>query len=475
MAEAGTPPGLDGAAFARAFPFHLRLDPQLCISAFGASLAVALPTLTLTDPLTRHFEVRRPRDACTVEHFRAHGTHLVTLRALERSDLILRGSAEVLDDGSLLLVVSPVLQSLEAMHSLGLDYSHFARHDGVADMLLLARTSQTSVADAQRLAERLRAHTARLDTILELGQNGVAAFDAEGVLRHTNQALRDMLQLPSADAIGMTLAQLEQQLQRLLDPGRDTAAVFVEDAAANSEPRELAMAVPRPAVLRVRSRRAPDGGLVFYLRDVTAESEVDRMKSEFLSTAAHELRTPMVSVYGFTELLDLARIEARQGRDLKRHAQALGPLLRLAVDGMAGRSESHQFIVNLDHADAHLLVDTEKFVGALTNVLANAVKYSPAGGEVRVQTLDGLVIGQPAVGIRVTDPGIGMTAEQGARIFERFYRADPSGNIPGTGLGMSLVREITSLHGGDVTVESQPGVGTTVTLWWPLSGVLQGS
>ena len=72
------------------------------------------------------------------------------------------------------------------------------------------------------------------------------------------------------------------------------------------------------------------------------------------------------------------------------------------------------------------------------------------------------------MGLEIADPGIGMTPEQVARVCERFYRADPSGNIPGTGLGMSLVKEITELQGGTVQVTSRPGRGTTVDLTWPL-------
>lgn len=141
------------------------------------------------------------------------------------------------------------------------------------------------------------------------------------------------------------------------------------------------------------------------------------MKSEFLTTAAHELRTPMVSVFGFTELL----------------------------------------------------LDPEKTHRALTNIVSNAFKYSPGGGEVSLDTLDGDLDGQPAVGIRVSDQGIGMTPAQLARVFERFFRADPSGNIPGTGLGMSLVKEIAELQGGRVEVQSTTGEGTQVTLWSPLA------
>jgi signal transduction histidine kinase len=72
------------------------------------------------------------------------------------------------------------------------------------------------------------------------------------------------------------------------------------------------------------------------------------------------------------------------------------------------------------------------------------------------------------MGIRVADQGMRMTAEQVERVFERFYRADNSGNIPGTGLGMSIVKEIITLHGGEVVLASQPGLGTTVTLWLPV-------
>jgi signal transduction histidine kinase len=505
MNELGMSSGLGAAAFARAFPFYLRLDRGLRVRAVGASLAATLPGLRLSDLLAEHFEVRRPRNAETIEDFRLHGTHLVTLRARARDSLSLRGSAEMLDDGGLLLVVAPIVTSLDALHGLGLDFGHFARHDGVADLLLMARTMETSLRDAERMATRLQARTAQLDTILELGQNGVAAFDEAGVLRHTNRALRDMLQLEKTDAIGLTLADMERRLQVLRDPSADLTPLFADTVEDDIPKRQIMLAVPRPAVLRVSSRRSPEGGRIFYLRDVTAETEVDRMKTEFLSTAAHELRTPMVSVFGFTELLlnrpvgelqrremlhtihrqsgllitmvnellDLARIEARQGKDLHRAAHALGPLVGLAVDGQAAREDGRAVTLDLRHADAVVSVDAEKLHRVMNNVLSNAFKYSPAGGEVRLDTLDGELDGRPAVGVRVRDQGIGMTPGELSRVFDRFYRADPSGHIPGTGLGMSLVREIMTLHGGRIDLQSTPGQGTTVTLWWPLAEVLQ--
>jgi signal transduction histidine kinase len=113
-------------------------------------------------------------------------------------------------------------------------------------------------------------------------------------------------------------------------------------------------------------------------------------------------------------------------------------------------------------------VDHEKMVRALSNIITNAFKYSPDGGEVRLSVTEVTRNSRLMAGIHVSDQGIGMTPEQQARIFERFYRADPSGNIPGTGLGMSLVKEIMDLHGGEIEIVSAPGAGTTVTLWLPV-------
>jgi signal transduction histidine kinase len=111
--------------------------------------------------------------------------------------------------------------------------------------------------------------------------------------------------------------------------------------------------------------------------------------------------------------------------------------------------------------------DAAKLRQALTNVLGNAVKYSPKGGAVEIRCVTETRQGKPFVGIVITDNGIGMTAAQLARVGERFYRADTSGNIPGTGLGVTIVKEIVELHGGSLDVESMSGAGTTMTLWLP--------
>ena len=113
--------------------------------------------------------------------------------------------------------------------------------------------------------------------------------------------------------------------------------------------------------------------------------------------------------------------------------------------------------------------DRGKLTQALSNVLSNAYKYSPAGGVVEIDLAESRGEGDAAarVRIRITDHGIGMTPEQLLRVSERFFRVDTTGKIPGTGLGMSIVREIIELHGGELSLESVFGAGSTVTMWIP--------
>ncbi|MEI7612580.1 MAG: HAMP domain-containing sensor histidine kinase [Betaproteobacteria bacterium] len=234
------------------------------------------------------------------------------------------------------------------------------------------------------------------------------------------------------------------------------------------------------------------------------------MKSEFLATAAHELRTPMASIFGFSEilltqefdedrrheflsiihkqsklmasilneLLDLARIEERRGKDFVFQATDVQALVNEVVDGFKlpeGRSAP---TLLMPTETLFIMADQKKAQQAIINVLSNAFKYSPEDGEICV-TIERAVIDaigdadtralSDMVTIRILDHGIGMTPEQLERVFQRFYRADTSGKIPGTGLGMSITKEIINLHHGVIDISSQISYGTVVTLKFPVA------
>ncbi|PZP33954.1 MAG: histidine kinase [Roseateles depolymerans] len=358
------------------------------------------------------------------------------------------------------------------------------------------------VTERERARLAIAERNARLNAIFDLSPDGFVVFDREGQLVYANPAFLAMTGWCGAElSEGLNLAEFDQRLAGLCEPERPYAPTLPHTGDNPEELELLYLAPPRARTLTrlTRHNAGGQGESILYFRDVTHETEVDRMKSEFLTTAAHELRTPMVSVFGFTELLlqrpvpegrrrdvletihrqaslliamindllDLARIESRQGRDLRRERVTLGDLVADTVERMAGALAGHEMRIMLpvEHGALALWVDPTKTSQALTNVLSNAIKYSQPGSVVRISSLsDG-----ERVGLAVTDQGIGMTQAQLSRVFERFYRADPSGNIPGTGLGMSLVKEIVELQDGQVEIRSEANIGTVVTLWLPLA------
>lgn len=351
----------------------------------------------------------------------------------------------------------------------------------------------------QAIAER----SARLDAIFSLSPDGFVLFDEDGYMIFANPAFERMTAKTWTRAgLPMTRQEFEMELALLCHPDHPLPSLGALDEGAElQEGSRLQLSRPQHRVLQAQSRRNLSGQreTILYFRDVTHEDEVDRMKSEFLASAAHELRTPMVSIFGFTELLlrrdfseerrtdmlqtihrqsgllvkminellDLARIESRRGLDLHIAEHPLIELVEHSVKGLM-RAEGERQVRLAEMPNVSVLIDPEKMQLALSNLLSNAFKYSPQGGEV---TLSGRLVddaGRRYAILEVRDQGIGMTREQLARAFERFYRADTTGNIPGTGLGLSLVREVAGLHNGRVELDSEFGKGTAARLWIPL-------
>jgi PAS domain S-box-containing protein len=353
----------------------------------------------------------------------------------------------------------------------------------------------------------------QLNTIFALSPDGFVSFNHRQQANFANEAFQRMTGLSASDVVGLSETAFAARMAALCrspDDFPDIATLRDEPPAhgapdgadAGRAPRrrllELTGAGNRMLELDVRVSASANVSLVLYFRDVTHETEVDRMKSEFLSTAAHELRTPMASIYGFSELLlarsfseekrrdlletisrqatrmstiidellDLARIEARQGKDFVLEPLALPALVQQVLTDYNPPDGRPQPALQTTAEPLPVRADRAKLQQAVLNVLSNAYKYSPGSNAVQVRCVRDA--SSRRAGIEIRDHGMGMTPEQLARLFERFYRADTSGHIPGTGLGMSIVKEIVELHGGEVGVTSAPGEGTTVTLWLPL-------
>ncbi len=390
--------------------------------------------------------------------------------------------------------ISMPLEQIERMaHRIAVgEYEHASPEFGVSEFRhtvgelqrmgrLLGDSDQARQAAEARLTER----NEELSTILSLSPDGLVSFDGAGSVTETNPAFLALTGWQRSDLIGLSRAEFWARFAQL---------------GPVSEPRPGAAAIlrllhPRPLVLECRVVSAAGGAQVAYFRDITSADELDRMKSQFVATAAHELRTPIAVITGYTEflqasdppatlrgeilttmrrhgdqitgivteLLDLARIEARAGRDFTMIRQPLAPAVRRFVETFRIGDDARVPLLSGDIGDADVFVDADKFCQALGNVLSNACKYSLAGSPVIVR----LVAGGGEVGVEVRDEGIGMAPDVVERIFDRFFRGDHATDIPGSGLGMTIVKEILDIHGGRVEISSRPGLGTTVILWLP--------
>jgi PAS domain S-box-containing protein len=248
---------------------------------------------------------------------------------------------------------------------------------------------------------------------------------------------------------------------------------------------------------------------VSEFQDITKEKaveraliEMDQLKSSFISTAAHELRTPLTAIMGYTELLleprnakgfdeetkrkllheiydrgealnrmikdflDVSRIENDLPIPMDLQETNLSDVLRKVVAFYQIHEAEHSFDLILpEEPDNYtIMIDGHRVNQVLENLLSNAVKYSPAGGRV---TLRG-ELAPEGWKVSVEDEGIGMNPEQVNRVFDRFYRADNyEYETEGLGLGMSIVKHIVDAHGGNITVKSEPGLGTNVSFTLP--------
>jgi signal transduction histidine kinase len=408
------------------------------------------------------------------------------------------------------LTPAPVPEGLDDVGRLGAAFNVMSR-------AIAERVEQLTRANEEtaRIAASLQDRTEQLNAIFDLSPDGFVSFDAQSHVKYANPAFFRMTGLESTEIIGLDEVIFSARLAKgCLDPGAfpNLAELKSELAASNPLGRgesslpamkrqrqliELAGPGNHVLELGLRLSTAETVSQILYFREVTHETEVDRMKSEFLSHAAHELRTPMASIFGYAEmmmaqrfsedeqeeflgiihrqcglmiaiineLLDLARIDDRRGKDFKFSSIDASQLVREVIADFGVPAAQQAVVLDTPAQACWVRADASKLMQAVRNILSNAYKYSPGGGVVSISVINADSDSQASVGIRVTDHGLGMTSEQAARICERFYRVDTSGNIPGTGLGMSIVKEIMELHGGQVEIQSQLGAGTSVTLW----------
>ena len=196
--------------------------------------------------------------------------------------------------------------------------------------------------------------------------------------------------------------------------------------------------------------------------------EFDEVTQRDILQAIHGLCNSVVEL--INQLLDLARIDAQCSHAFEFENHLVTQLIKETLDefkiyGDFLRIEVHYFIDEF----AKIYADSEQLKRALINILSNAIKYSPNGQNVELEIRARTKTNQEQLGIIVKDKGLGISKENLAHIFDKFWRADNVSDIIGTGLGMALVKEIIDLHHGEIDVQSTLGKGTTVSVWLPIA------
>ncbi|MGO4331261.1 ATP-binding protein [Cupriavidus sp. 2TAF22] len=332
--------------------------------------------------------------------------------------------------------------------------------------------------------------------------DGVAVFGPDRVIDETNTALCELLGVALPRLRGATQREFVHWLYRGRQPARQACGpgqllAELDRAEAGAEFAgivEFDMAVSPAYEVRI-VHAASGGGLVLVLRDVTSRLRHDRMKSHFVSAAAHELKSPVAGIAGYAELLganavpperragiyhaihararqlndllsdmlDLARIEARSSGAHERQRVDMAALVRDTVAG--DFAAEGRLRVRAEHAPLYVLADRAQLTQAVRNLVENALKYSDGRDEVTISVWAPQE--HDKVSVRVEDQGIGMTKEEAGMAFENFYRANRRGATKGNGLGLAIVREIVAVHQGQITLSSEIGKGTVVTFSLP--------
>jgi signal transduction histidine kinase len=367
---------------------------------------------------------------------------------------------------------------------------------------------------------RTLAYQEIFETSNQLGQvfnslhTGLALLDMKGRVLRSNPAWLTNWGLREQDGAGLLhvpLDLVDRLLARLADPLRLTQ--FCQEGQSNpGDTQTLNIYLTDPfQELNIYSVPTRDSmgqitGRLWAVSDVTQSSEVDRLKHEFVSIVSHELRTPLTSILGYTELLLERKFKPDEQRQFIETVYKQATHLNKLVEDLlslsridSGKMQLHPWMVGmrqlvgeltaqLGQLDAHRLlirfgdplppayIDRDKIRQVLYNLLNNAIKYSPNGGEIvlSVEESAELPPDHPPgrwLLISVRDEGLGIAEEDLLRIWDRFYRVDNSNTrrIGGTGLGLSISRALVELHGGRIWVSSAPNQGSVFSFTIPVA------
>lgn len=366
----------------------------------------------------------------------------------------------------------------------------------------LANAINTMGFELQTQMQTILDDNKKLDAIMTHMNDAVIATDLRERIILINQAAKTLFGIP-------TVAVNKDYLWERIRNEKLCSSVREITKTQGCKTLEIEIASPEKKLLQAHLSSiqidTTTQGILLVFHDITELRKLENTRKEFVANVSHELRTPLASIKGYVETLhENASIDRKHLQEflgiIMKHTQRLDDLIKDILE--LSRLESHDLKTELHDLDirpclesisSHYkerciqkgqtfelqivdplpMIETNEYSlrQLLTNLLDNAVKYTPEGGRIglMVKPVDGSIL------FEVSDTGIGISKEHIPRIFERFYRVDParSREMGGTGLGLSIVKHIVNLHHGLIKVESAPGAGSKFIITLPHRGLKQ--
>jgi GAF domain-containing protein len=441
------------------------------------------------------------------EPLRRREAPLLVADVATRSDLIPAG---LLEPGPHGLAAFPVRGRSRVLGGIALLFGGYHSPSEAERRLLAAYADQLAMAlDNTALFEEAENKKTQLEQVFASTSDGFLVADLSGRVVAFNRQAGELLGIAPDEVVGRPFPRLVELLGPSVSweqPGARALVAAIASASPAASSGDLELRTPEARTLGWRAAPMRDllgasVGVTITFNDVTRQREIDRMKTEFVSTVSHELRTPLTSIKGslhlllsdpglqldatqrqlvdisvkntdrlirlITNILDISKIEAGHIQ-LELGMHSVDEFVSVAVDGIAAFAESRNILIE-SHVEPGLpqvRVDGDRMVQVVTNLLSNAIKFSPSGSTVQVSARR--AAGQ--LELRVTDHGRGIAPEDMGKLFKKFQQLDGSNvrSVGGTGLGLAICRGIVEEHGGLIGVDSRVGQGATFTVTLPL-------
>lgn len=410
-------------------------------------------------------------------------------------------------------ITKPLSDIASAARRLSSDNRTFDIKTAAQDEVGLLASTLTHMADRLHAKiDELSEDRAQLLAVLTSMVEGVMVLDARGRVLQINPALERMFGISRMEVRGRHCAELfrHQQLNDLVTAILRSRTHHQDEIVLPLSGRCLQIEAS-PA----GGERENEASVVLVLHDITELRRLEKIRKDFVANVSHELRTPLTSIKGYVEaLLDDAKddpavstkfldIILKQSDRLNLIIEDLLELSKIESGGVALKEEPlelrsvidrtlsmikpiadkkrHRLVTVVDPSLPPVAGDEDRLAQVLTNLLDNAIKYTPAGGAITVGAKLAPSVGNAepaarAIELSVADTGIGIPEEDRPRVFERFYRVDKarSRELGGTGLGLAIVKHLVEGHGGQVWVEANHPQGSRFVVRLPLSATARG-